>query len=129
MAANNPGKGSKDSILENTIYALEELRRDLEGFGPSNFDERTSWKTDGDKPGEIWSVKFNSGAFGVPWEETRGILEHEFAGFERPWTVVEKKVRAQDEPEKADNSDDSKPSGSAGRLKLRFSLGEKSKSA
>ena len=93
IKTNNPGKDSKVAILKHTRYALEELRVSLERFGPSNFDEETAWETDDQKPGEIWSCKFNSGAFGVDWQETLEVLEEEFAGFERPWTVVEKSNR------------------------------------
>lgn len=91
ISKNNPGKDSPVAILKNTRAALEELKVRLEDFGPSNFNEETNWMTDDEKPGEIWSVKFNSGAFGVDWEETRVILEEEFNDFERPWTVVERR--------------------------------------
>ncbi|OAL33226.1 hypothetical protein AYO20_07543 [Fonsecaea nubica] len=90
MKTNNPGKDSKEKIINNTRMALEDLRVQLEAFGPSNLNPKTAWKTDGDKPGEIWSPKFNSGAFGVDWEDTRMLISEEFNGFERPWTVVEK---------------------------------------
>ncbi|KAI1609390.1 hypothetical protein EDD37DRAFT_697621 [Exophiala viscosa] len=129
MATNNPGKGSREGILINTRYALEELRTQLEIFGPSNFDERTSWRTDDDKPGEIWSVKFNSGAFGVPWEETREILEQEFAGFERPWTVVEKTIQADAQPEKVGKGGSLESSEGSAHVRLRLTLGKKSTSA
>jgi len=90
MYANNPGRDPPEAILTSTTMALEEFRTWLEDFGPSNFNEATNWRTDDDKPGEIWSGKFNSGAFRVDWERTKKILENEFAGFERPWTVVDK---------------------------------------
>ncbi|KIX07766.1 uncharacterized protein Z518_02420 [Rhinocladiella mackenziei CBS 650.93] len=90
MAANNPGKDPQKLILKHTRYALEELRTRLEGFGPSNLNEETNWQADDMKPGELWSGKFNSGAFGVDWEMTRDILEDEFETFERPWTVIRK---------------------------------------
>ncbi|EXJ54865.1 uncharacterized protein A1O5_12931 [Cladophialophora psammophila CBS 110553] len=88
MKTNNPGKDPPNKIIPNTRMALEELRVRLEDYGPSNFNPRTAWKTEGDKPGEIWSPKFNSGAFGVDWEDTRMVIDEEFEGFERPWTVV-----------------------------------------
>ncbi|EXJ83673.1 hypothetical protein A1O1_07297 [Capronia coronata CBS 617.96] len=89
-ASSNPGKDSQPRILRRTMSALEHLRIMLEEFGPSNFNEDTNWQSDDDKPGEIWCCKFNSGAFGVDWEETRALVEEEFMGFERPWTVVTK---------------------------------------
>jgi ADP-ribose 1''-phosphate phosphatase len=87
-AMNNPGKDSQERILGYTRDALEHLRVLLEEYGPTNFDEETNWQTDDDKPGDIWCCKFNSGAFGVNWDHTCYVLEEEFAGFERPWTVV-----------------------------------------
>ncbi|KIV82277.1 hypothetical protein PV11_04398 [Exophiala sideris] len=129
MAINNPGKAPKETILINTRYALEELRTRLETLGPSNFDERTSWKTDDEKPGEIWSVKFNSGAFGVPWKETREILEQEFAGFERPWTVVEKNMQASEQTEEDGNGKSLGSSDSPAIVRLRLTLGKRSVSA
>jgi hypothetical protein len=90
MKINNPGKGAPSSILSFTRAALEELRTRLEDFGPSNFDKMTRRTTDDEKPGEIWSPKFNSGAFGVDWEDTEQILIKEFQTFERPWYLVNK---------------------------------------
>lgn len=87
---NNPGKDAPSTILKNTRVALEELRTRLEEFGPSNFNECTREVTDDLKPGEIWSPRFNSGAFGVPWRDSQAILQEEFEGFERPWTIVDK---------------------------------------
>jgi hypothetical protein len=87
---NNPGRDSPSKILMNTRLALEGLRTQLEGFGPSNFNKMTRRNTDDDKPGEIWSVKFNSGAFGVDWAKSVRALRQEFNGFERPWFIVEK---------------------------------------
>ncbi|EXJ87464.1 hypothetical protein A1O3_04424 [Capronia epimyces CBS 606.96] len=95
-AINKIGKDSKQRILNRTRSALEYLRVLLEEFGPSNFDEDTNWRTDDDKPGEIWSCKFNSGAFGVEWESSCAILEQEFATFERPWTIVDKVDKTKD---------------------------------
>lgn len=90
MPVNNPGKDANGLIVKHTRCALEELRVRLEEHCPSNFNEETNWRTDDRKPGAIWSGKFNSGAFGVDWEDTRAILEEEFRNFERPWIVVEK---------------------------------------
>jgi ADP-ribose 1''-phosphate phosphatase len=87
---NNPGKDSPSKILTNTRLALEELRTQLEEFRLSNFNKMTRRKSDDYKPGEIWSVKFNSGAFGVDWLDSLRALRQEFDGFERPWFIVEK---------------------------------------
>lgn len=92
MRLNNPGRDTVRKILYNTAVALENLRTQLEEFTPSNFDEETAWDTDDDKPGEIRACKFNSGAFGVPWEETEALIEQEFKDFERPWVIVDNKT-------------------------------------
>ncbi|OQV11076.1 hypothetical protein CLAIMM_14976 [Cladophialophora immunda] len=97
MKTNNPGKDPATKIVTNTRMALEDFRVQLEAFGPSNFNPRTAWKTDSDKPGEIWSPKFNSGAFGVDWEDTRMLISEEFKGFERPWTVVDNSNKSEHE--------------------------------
>ena len=89
MRHNNPGRDTKAKILYHTALALENFRSQLEDFTPSNFDEDTAWDTDDDKPGEIRACKFNSGAFGVPWEETEALIEQKFKDFERPWLIVD----------------------------------------
>ena len=84
----NPGKDRPDDILKHTRSALEDFRRQLERFGPTDLTE-DSWKTDDEKPGTIASVLFNSGKFGVPWIETQQLIRQVFAGFERPWYVLD----------------------------------------
>lgn len=86
MRFNNPGKDPPKKILEQTQTALESLRIHLEESAQLNPSEEDEYGV----PGEIWSCKFNSGAFGVDWEETKKILESEFYGFDRPFTIVEK---------------------------------------
>ncbi|KAK5266834.1 ADP-ribose 1''-phosphate phosphatase [Exophiala xenobiotica] len=123
MAANNPGKDSKERILKSTGHALEDLRTQLEEFGPSRFEEGTSWDTyDDNKPGEIWSVKFNSGAFGVGWEETLEVLQAEFCNFERPWFVVEKPKVTEDKGISGIEEDESESSRGSERPRLRLSF-------
>ena len=63
-------KDSKDVILYNTVLALEEL-------GSL------------DNGGHYYSNKFNSGLFGVPWEETEKILAVAVQKFNLDWTVCE----------------------------------------
>ena len=101
---NNPGRDSPRNIIQQTREALESLRLDLEDFGESNFNEQTSWQTDDKIPGEIWSCKFNSGAFGVDWEDTKVILNEIFEGYERPFTVVDRinKVDYESDPKAED---------------------------
>ena len=68
-------KDSKDKILASTRVALD------------NF----FWIHKGGFHGELHSCKFNSGLFGVPWNETEKILIEELdkVGCTVPWTVWE----------------------------------------
>lgn len=83
---NNPGRDPPDQILASTRAALEDFRLQLEERARSNSGAEGEF----DPPGEIWSCKFNSGAFGVKWEETKMILEEEFFGLGQTFKVVEK---------------------------------------
>jgi hypothetical protein len=80
---------SPDDVLAATKTALGDLRSQLEAFGQSNFGPDKKWTTDDEKPGRLLSVKFNSGNFGVPWEETEIVLASVFGGFERPVYVFD----------------------------------------
>ena len=82
----NPGKDNPDTILGHTRAALVDMRRQLEAYGVSNFTDN-DWRTDDHKPGQILAVQFNSGAFKIPWRDTRTVIELVFAGFERGWIV------------------------------------------
>ena len=117
MKTNNPGKGSPSSILTFTRTALEELRTLLEDFGPTNFNKMTRGATDDDKPGEIWSPMFNSGAFGVDWGDTQQILIDEFNGFERLWLLVNKINEVDYEPAERDSADGPHESNTGRRRK------------
>ena len=88
-AKGNPGRDSVPEIQRHTKTALADLRLQLEAFGPSNFDDTTRWRTDDEKPGKILAVKFNSGAFRVPWALTEALVHEVFSGFERPWHVFD----------------------------------------
>lgn len=59
-----------DTILENTRWAVEDMKKQLAELR----DDPAR------RPGELWSCRFNSGLFGVKWEETRKVLEE--SGFE-----------------------------------------------
>ncbi|ETI19655.1 hypothetical protein G647_08667 [Cladophialophora carrionii CBS 160.54] len=90
MKTNNPGKDSPSQILNHTRFALEEFRTRLEDYDIPGPEKVTASEADDDKPGEIWSAKFNSGAFGVDWELTRDILVEEFDNSGRQWTLLER---------------------------------------
>src|ERR1035437_1237231 len=68
-------KDPKDQILANTKHAL------------TNFFDIHK----GSFHGDLHSCKFNSGLFGVPWDETEKILIEvlDKAGYIAPWTVWE----------------------------------------
>lgn len=83
---NNPGKSEPGFIMYYTRAALEDFRVQYEEYvcAASSSDGGS------DPPGEIWACKFNSGAFGVAWEDTKGVLEEEFHGFGASFTVVQR---------------------------------------
>ncbi|KAL1999135.1 hypothetical protein VTN02DRAFT_5003 [Thermoascus thermophilus] len=59
-----------DVILKNTTLAVEDMIRQLEELRDSAEDNRSE-----DKPGELWSCRFNSGLFAVDWKDSQKILE------------------------------------------------------
>ncbi|GAB7346800.1 hypothetical protein MBLNU459_g1898t1 [Dothideomycetes sp. NU459] len=94
------GKGrTKDSparILQNTGPAMQDLLRQVkewnenrscsvgggaDGAGDSGSDEAI---------GDLWMCRINSGLFGVPWEETKAVLEQIETDSEVSITVVER---------------------------------------
>lgn len=54
-----------DLILSHTYAALLDLRRKLDALKKANQDQPTG----------LFACRFNSGAFRVPWERTRGLVE------------------------------------------------------
>ncbi|OCT49743.1 hypothetical protein CLCR_07183 [Cladophialophora carrionii] len=111
MKTNNPGKDSPSQILNHTRFALEEFRTRLEDYDIPGPDKVTSSEADDEKPGEIWSAKFNSGAFGVDWELTRDILVEEFDNSGRQWTLLEKISSGGDDALESANSNVPEGSG------------------
>lgn len=76
------GKGSRESILEATGEAVEDLVRkvgEVNGDGDDEGDDGKGKGKDGsgggDRIGEVRMCKINSGLFGVPWEATRAVIE------------------------------------------------------
>ncbi|PGG98200.1 hypothetical protein AJ80_09578 [Polytolypa hystricis UAMH7299] len=76
-------RSSPDVILENTVLAVEDFKRQLGQFKESAEGEDKG----SERPGELWGCRFNAGLFGVPWEKTKGVLEE--AGLEM--TIVRPK--------------------------------------
>lgn len=60
---------STDKILENTRRALQDLKRKLQIM------KRIYQNHDVPAPGELFACRFNSGLFGVPWAQTRQLVE------------------------------------------------------
>ncbi|WEW54636.1 ADP-ribose 1''-phosphate phosphatase [Emydomyces testavorans] len=65
-------KSSPEVILENTTLALEDLKRQLQDLEMTATDESRKPK---ETPTDLWSCRFNAGLFGVPWQETKAVLE------------------------------------------------------
>lgn len=87
----------RDVILAQTRQALRDLRLqldDLAGGGAGDGGRRSvgsSVKTAGlASPPVIYSPKFNSGAFHVPWEQTAALVEEAFAGWDGKWYVFDR---------------------------------------
>ncbi|KAL8785622.1 MAG: hypothetical protein Q9213_003276 [Squamulea squamosa] len=81
---------SPSAILRSTEDAVRDLRRQIEGYGEqrrSEIEGRNGEVDEDGKEGEekekeveyemgnCYSVRINSGLFGVPWEETKKVLE------------------------------------------------------
>ncbi|KAI3399958.1 hypothetical protein diail_5114 [Diaporthe ilicicola] len=75
---NNPGLDNKDLVVEQTRSALRDFRAQLEQMGQEQQKEIM-----------VWSPKFNSGAFKVPWERTERLIEEVFAGWAGKWCVMQ----------------------------------------
>lgn len=58
-----------DLIVNSTHSALEDLKNQLERR--DRLHRESGWE----KPGKLFSCRFNSGLFGVPWERTRKLLD------------------------------------------------------
>ena len=98
-----PGKDEPDVILVNTREALKDLRRQVEeleaGEGHPDGDAsvvkggkvkgpKSAQRSDGEELGELHACQFNSGSFGVEWEDTRKAIEEIFEGSSRVMHVV-----------------------------------------
>jgi ADP-ribose 1''-phosphate phosphatase len=71
------GKGSRESVLEATGEAIEDLVRKVRGVNETA-DEKVKAKSgsgEEDRIAEVRVCKINSGLFGVPWEATSEVIE------------------------------------------------------
>ncbi len=103
-----PGKDKPEKILENTRKALEDLKKqvvemDQETVGENGEVDEVEKVETGDQavskdqakqqnkqqiPGPLYACKFNSGSFGVEWEDTRKLIEEAFQGSARVIHVI-----------------------------------------
>ncbi|EED13429.1 phosphatase, putative [Talaromyces stipitatus ATCC 10500] len=67
------GVSKPDVILENSVHAIRDMRRQLEELFEHE-DGMEQWD------GKVYSCRFNSGLFGVEWKASRKILETELDG-------------------------------------------------
>lgn len=67
------GVSKPDVILENSVHAIRDMRKQLEELF-ENDDEAQKWD------GKIYSCRFNSGLFGVEWKDSKRVLEKELDG-------------------------------------------------
>lgn len=58
-----------DEILAHTVKALESYQTQIRQIKEHNR------RSNLDPVGDVWAVKFNSGLFKVPWEQTKAIIE------------------------------------------------------
>ncbi|KUL86413.1 hypothetical protein ZTR_08153 [Talaromyces verruculosus] len=67
------GVSKPDVILENSVHAIRDMRKQLEELFESNEDSQ-KWD------GKVYSCRFNSGLFGVEWKASKAVLEKELDG-------------------------------------------------
>lgn len=77
-------KDKKADIVRQTRDALKDLRTQLESIANQTLDIGNV-----ETPvNACYSPKFNSGSFGVRWEETELILEEEFQSWDGKWFIL-----------------------------------------
>lgn len=67
------GVSKPDVILENSVHAIRDMRKQLEELFESEGDAQ-NWD------GKVYSCRFNSGLFGVEWKASKRVLEEELDG-------------------------------------------------
>lgn len=77
-AIGKPGLDRQSKILDQTVVALGEFRRQLEEARAKGLVEDVV----------IYSPQINSGAFRVPWDRTKGAVQNAFHGFESTWNFM-----------------------------------------
>ncbi|ROV92603.1 hypothetical protein VMCG_08961 [Cytospora schulzeri] len=77
QSAGQAGLDNKDVVLEQTRWALQDFRAQLEELGKERQKEFV-----------VWSPQINSGGFHIPWERTEEMIEDVFEGWEGKWFVM-----------------------------------------
>lgn len=77
-AIGKPGLDRGSKILDQTVVALGDFRRQLE-------EMRAKGEV---RDMVIYSPQINSGAFRVPWDRTKGAVQNGFYGFEGTWNFM-----------------------------------------
>ena len=77
-AIGKPGLDRQSKILDQTVVALGDFRRQLE-------EARGRGEV---RDVVIYSPQINSGAFRVPWDRTKGAVQNAFYGFEGVWNFM-----------------------------------------
>lgn len=99
--ARQQGRDQPKVILAQTRRALLDLRGQLDKYAASSLDldvgERGELEASGETPlsararkpeMQIYSPRFNSGLFAVPWHETEGTVVEVFAGWSGSWYIL-----------------------------------------
>lgn len=76
-----PGRDGLGVILDQTAQALAELRLQLDAAAARGGDVAAS--------PTVYSPRFNSGAFKVPWERTASLIVDMFDGWDGSWVVFD----------------------------------------
>ncbi|CRG91617.1 ADP-ribose 1''-phosphate phosphatase [Talaromyces islandicus] len=69
-----------DVILENTVHAIRDMRRQIEELREGGGDIA--------RDGKVYSCRFNSGLFHVKWEDSKAVLEKEINGMDAIQKIV-----------------------------------------
>lgn len=82
-----PGRDPKHLIQNQTARALSHFRSQIYGEDGGGYGKMGTGGRDAETLA-IFSPKFNSGLFRVPWEETAGQIRDAFDGCKGAWTVL-----------------------------------------
>ncbi|KAL8378015.1 hypothetical protein RB595_008621 [Gaeumannomyces hyphopodioides] len=77
-----PGRDGVGVILDQTSQALADLRLQLD-------DAAAAAAAGTGEPLVVYSPRFNSGAFKVPWERTASLIVDKFDGWDGSWIVFD----------------------------------------